>query len=216
MKVRALSPNIANFFSRPRWYDRPILGFVYFRWTSFKTWVLNIFRRRKNIVHMKALRRSNWYDCDTRIFEANFQILVDYVEGELAWMQLITNGKANWIARWFSIKNARELALRYLEWEIQLGEDSPDQSEQASKVRDLYLWYKDERPNRPDPFDNISHRELVFNPIEVKGQTMYELEEADDEYNESIRMAHNIEEDYEEEDTEQLVRLVQLRRMMWT
>jgi hypothetical protein len=216
MKVRALSPNLLNFSSKSRWYDNPILGFVYFRWKSFKTWVLNIFRRRKNIVRMRALKRSAWYDCDTRIFEANFQILVDYVEGELAWMQLITEGKTHWYHRWFPIKDARELALRYLEWETQLGNDSPDQAEQAAKVRDLYLWYKDVRPNRPEPYDEIPHRPFEFEDDEENGYLVLKSLHDDDEYVTAVKKAQEQEEAYEEEDTSRLVQLVQLRRMMWT
>jgi len=157
---------------------------------------------------MKALQRAQWYDCDTRLFEAGFQILVDYVEGELAWMEILDEGKAKWYHRWVSIPNARERGLKRLEWEVQLGDSSITQSEAASEVRDLYLWYKDVRPNRVNPFTEVPDRPIL---LDENGQL-----ETDEEYSEAVMKAFRIEESQEEEDTDQLVRLMRIRRSMWT
>ena len=210
-KVRAISSNaVALGSSRNRKRDLPVIGWFYHTYTRLSTWVLNLFRRRKNIVRMKALQRAEWYDCDTRLFEAGFQILVDYVEGELAWMQILNEGKAKWYHRWLSIPDARERGLKILEWEAQLGDDSISQSEAAREIRDLYLWYKDVRPNRVDPFSNLpDHRPITF---DESGQ----IELTNEKYSKKVMEAFRIEESQEQEDTDQLVRLMKIRRSMWT
>lgn len=208
-KVRAVSSNaVALGTSRNRKRDLPVIGWFYHTYTRLSTWVLNLTRRRKNTVRMKALQRAQWYDCDTRLFEAGFQILVDYVEGELAWMQILNEGKDRWYHRWLSVPNARERGLKMLGWEIQLGGDSIDQSESASEMRDLYIWYKDVRPNRVDPFTEVPDRPLL---LDEDGQL-----ETDEEYSEAVMKAFRIEESQEQEDTDQLVRLMKIRRSMWT
>ncbi len=208
-KVRAVSSNaVALGSSRNRKRDLPVIGWFYHTYMKLSTWVLNLTRRRKNTVRMKALQRAQWYDCDTRLFEAGFQILVDYIEGELAWMQILNEGKDRWYHRWTSIPNARERGLKMLEWEIQLGGDSISQSESAEELRYLYLWYKDERPNRVDPFTEVPDRPIL---LDEDGQL-----ETDEEYSKAVMEAFQIEEYQEEFDTEQLVRLMKIRRSMWT
>lgn len=213
MKTREISPVVLDFVSKKRqWVSTPIIGTVIHHWRRFRTILLNRFRRRHNIVKMDALKASNWTDCDTRLFEASFQILVEYVEYELAWMQLITESKARWYHRWFRIKDARELALRYLNWEMQLGDDSPSQSEAATEICELYLWYRDTRPTRSDPFANVGERGVEMKPTD---DGMY-IMEMSDEYRDSLMTAARLEEEYEEVDTAQLVRLMKIRRNMWT
>ncbi len=208
-KVRAISSNaIALGSSRNRKRDLPVIGWFYHHFTKATGWVLHYFRRRKNTVRMEALDRASWYDCDTRLFEAGFQILVDYVEGELAWMQILNEGKDKWYHRWLSVPNARERGLKLLEWEIQLGDDSIPQSEGAKEIRDLYLWYKDVLPNRIDPFSEVPDRPVV---LDEDGQM-----EHDEEYSKLVMEAFRKEELQEEEDTAQLVRIMKIRRSMWT
>ena len=208
-KVRAVSSNaVALGRSRNRKRDLPVIGWFYHIYMTVSTWVLNLVRRRKNMVRMKALKRAQWYDCDTRLFEAGFQILVDYVEDELAWMQLLNEGKDRWYSRWVPVPNARERGLNILEWESQLGDDSISQSESAREVRDLYLWYKDVRPNRVNPFEDVPDRLHVFDEDGFM--------EHDAEYSKAVMAAFKTEESQEEEDTTQLVRLIKIRRSMWT
>ena len=215
-KVRALSANAIELGrSRNRKREWPVVGWFYHYFTKFSGWVLHYFRRRKNTVRMKALKRAQWYDCDTRLFEAAFQILVDYVEGELSWMQLITDGKARWYHRWLSVPDARERGLKLLEWEIQLGDDSISQSEAASEIRDLYLWYKDVRPNRIDPFSEVPDRPFIYDSENLTFDEDGMLE-SDEEYSKAVMEAFRKEEKQEEEDTAQLVRLMKIRRSMWT
>lgn len=213
MKTREISPNVLDFVSKKRqWINTPVIGTIIYHWRQLQIILLNRLHRRHNIVKMAALRASDWSDSDTRLFEASFQILIEYVENELAWMQLITEGKTRWYHRWFRIKDGRELALRYLNWETQLGDDSPGQSEAAIEIRNLYLWYRDIRPARIDPFAAVGDHDTEMKPT---GDGMYTLEMSD-EYRAELRTAARLEEEYAEEDTAQLVRLMKVRRNMWT
>jgi len=211
VKVRAMSPNVLN-QATSYWHDKPVLRTIYWYTIQFRSFVINLFRR-KNIIRMRSLNAATWYDSDTRVFEACFQILADYVEKELAWMQLLTEGKSRWYHRWFPIRNGRELGLRYLHWEAELGADSPIQSESAKTIRELYLWYRDVYQNRPDPFDSVPDRDFKLTPTE---DGMYMLEPETDEYYQLLTAAADIEQAQLDEMTAQLVRLVQVRGSMWT
>jgi len=111
---------------------------------------------------MRKLRRGEWYDSDTIMFEAMFEILRRYVEQEIAWMEVVWASRYSWWirfrVRWFPFEwrkeLTRELILRYWEWETAL-EDAPDQANCASNVRDLYLWYVDEYPKLTDPYSLV-------------------------------------------------------------
>ena len=170
------------------------------------------FIRRRHIVHMRALNRSWWYDSDKRIFEANFQILVEYVEKELVWMEASTKKKSGWRHAWYRKRHAREMGIAYLDWEISL-DDPIAQSEAASKVKELYLWYKDIRPLRTDPWEVVPDRPFNF---ELEEDGMYTLIREDDEYYVALDKAAQIEQDQYNEDTEKVIEVVRIRQMMWT
>ena len=215
MKIRAISPTVVAYTGKKHWYEKwNFLAVFNYRLRNIGSRVRNILRRRHSTVRMKALNWGQWYDSDIRIFEANFQILVDYVENELAWMQLITEHRATWYYSWFPISDARELALKHLHWEIQLGDDSPGQSEAAKKVRELYLWYKDVRTARPDPWDDVPDRPLEFEDMENGMSRLKPIE--DPEYTKALQKGAELEQAYENVDTQMLVELVQIRNMLWT
>jgi len=214
MKTRMISPTVVSFATKESWYEK--ISFINdIRWKvrEIKSRLKAIFIRKHNIVRMNALNRFRWYDSDTRIFEANFQILVDYVEKELAWMQSVSENKTGLRWYWYRKRHARELALKHLDWEISL-EDPPYQSEAAAKVKGLYLWYKDIRPNRPEPFINLPDRDWRTEPAE---DGLYKLIRPEDsEYDEALEREAKLEQDQYEEDTQKVIELVRIRQMMWT
>jgi len=207
MKIRAISPNVVNYTRKsPR---------LNFRWvTDLKSWLINIFKRKHYLIKCDNLKRGQWYDCDTRLFEINFQILVNYVEDELAWMQLIAENRTRWYQRWIRIKDGRELGLRELNWEIEQGEDSPEQSESAKKIRDLYLWYKDVRPNRIDPFENVPESDFKLEEVSGGGRRL--VSNDSDEYHKALNKAFEMEQEQYVEDTQRIQEIIQIRQMMWT
>jgi hypothetical protein len=65
------------------------------------------------------------------------------------------------------------------------------QSHCAQEQKELYLWWKDIRPTRVDPFDNVI-------------------------WDDPNKSRFDAEEEQFEEDTEMLIRLMKIRRSLWT
>jgi hypothetical protein len=105
--------------------------------------------------------------------------------------------------------------LDYLDWEIQLGSESPDQAHAAQELKELYLWWTQARPNRPDPYEvtgwnkwSASQKGLGFTSREFDPDTKAQVEQMLDELN-RLEMA------YLAEDKQQLHRVVDIYRRLW-
>ena len=80
MKVRAIAPNVVKYAAKERWYEKlPFFNSMKWRLRSIGSTIRGSLRRH-HIIKIRSLDRGTWYDTDTRMFEANFQLLVDYVE----------------------------------------------------------------------------------------------------------------------------------------
>lgn len=193
---------------------------------------------RKYMMDTK-LDKWGWYDCDTRILHGLFETLVDFIEVEKSHMMLISDDtipKHRWyqftFLRWNRVRS-RELGIKHLEWEMSL--DSPDLNEyessptQAATAREqyaLYTWWKDVRPNRPDPYDasgiNEIHenREVEATGAERKRSWMRALSHRTEEEKAATKAAYarcaEIETQYLQEDEDMLIRLIKIRRSLWT
>ena len=151
------------------------------------------------------LTPGEYYDLDTRILHALFTELTDLVEVEYAGMQRYSEKQNNYIFR----KGRCPLAgLDYLNWAGQLKYDdsygfSPEdadynkptpQAQAALTTLELYNWWKN-RDNRPDPYQK------------------YTEEKDGSEYGLKILQ---LEEKYEQEDTDMLIKLISIRGSLWT
>ena len=213
LKIKAISPNILAMETKKHWYDNVFSGVRrWWRWGSTDIF-RKIFFMHTNRITAKSLARHLYWEIDSLMFHCMFQLLVDYVEEQCAAVHLISLGKLKWYHTYFPIKNGRPLGLAHLDWEIQLGEDSPSQSKSAQEIKELYLWYKDEYPNTPDPFDILPDEEQVFTELP---DGMYEMMPSSDEYQNSLKIASNQDEINIKFEQNQLIRLVKLRHYMWT
>jgi hypothetical protein len=148
------------------------------------------------------LKKGHWYDMDTRILHSLFGGLVQFVEMELSGMNRIGKGKKP--------RYSRKDGLEYLDWEIGLTYEDEEtkeakptpQAESAKEVKRLYLWWKDERPKRQDPWDLVGEDPLG-DPDKL-------------EYREKYGAMDDLEKKYEEEDTQAMISLIKLRGGMWT
>lgn len=132
---------------------------------------------------------------------------------------------------------SREAGLEHLEWERNLlidddylGNHEPAiqeakkngtyktktlQAVKAEKILELYLWWVDIRPNRPDPHDVSGLTEYYRTKIDL--HDMLSNESLNDiTRNKMYDVCGQLEEEYYQEDTEMLVKLVQLRQGLWT
>jgi len=202
-------------------------NFVYFPKDVYR----NVYAKLNNIFVSKThyivtkLPRGQWHESETRILHGLMELLVDFVEGEKAHMQDIAfHHNEDEIPK---IKDRREAGLAYLDWEISLtyDEDYPGgsdenkgkptpQAENAKDIKEIYLWWKDVYPNRPDPMDVSGWSEYC----DTK-KDMFDPEE-DEEKRKQVRVmlkaVTKLEKTYNDEETEMLIRIVKARAGMWT
>lgn len=145
------------------------------------------------------LPKGEYHEIETRIIHGLFETLVDFIEIEKASMMTWTDeGKAKYK---FSRGRCAQAGIDYLTWEMALVWDDQfadgsvvvgQPTHQAISAReqfDLYNWWKTIRPARVDPYEreDITHAER-----------------------------RKIEDEYDREDEEMMIRLIKLRRSLWT
>lgn len=191
------------------------------------------------------LKRGEWYDFDLRLLHAAFDELVNFVEIEQAWMLVAFSEedrkkyKTPWYRTVFRIGFWRcpEAGIAYLEWAAGLkhyedwidkndpifGQPTP-QALAAQETLTLYKWWKNERPNRPDPSESSGWSEYCDEnrkAAEARGDnplwSNFIKNKMEDERSSNIlNICHKIKNEQEEEDTAMLIRLIKIRQNLWT
>jgi len=151
-----------------------------------------------------GLKPGEYYEFDYKVLYGLFNELSDYVEIELAAVSKIASRLEDCVkSKRYKFVNgrSREAGLDYLNWASSLiynedygtlkgdkhyGEITP-QALSAQKIKELYLWWKDIRPNRSD-------LDELYKSKEYK----------------------KIEEQYDKEDTKKLIELIKIRREIWS
>lgn len=192
-----------------------IVYFPYDIYTTIKCYLRNRYFDR--IHYLKTgLKPGSYYDLDTRIINALFNELVDFVEIELAHLSLWNTNKK------YKLKNGRciEAAYDYFEWACNIKYDESygyskkeskygyltDQAKDARKIKKLYEWWKNDRPNRKNPYDNPALgdiEDICDNKKSKKKKAIYS-------------QAYEIEQQQDAEDTKMLIELIKLRHSLWT
>ena len=181
---------------------------------------------------IKTGLKPGYQDADTRLMHGMFNLLVDFVEVELAWMHVVFDGEELkkrkhpwWSLGWTRFKAFRDpdAGLDHLRWEMSLDDESlpphersPHQAMRAREIWEIYHWWKFIRPRRPDPYEISGWSEYC------DSKSMKELF-SNDQTNEDrkismelIDRSREIEEAYDREDEEMLIRVVKLRKHLWT
>lgn len=168
-----------------------------------------------------------YYDIDTRMLWANFNLLCSYVENEL----LITSCD---IYEWEKKLN---FGLSYGEWEMEyclknkqfqytdnflranpfLGQVTTNKTNGRTcfftEVFDLYKWWKQNRFLKPAPLDTFINNEYFNKTNLLEGDN-------EDRKDELIYKIHTMQSQYEEnqikEEEEMLIRLIKIRTKLWT
>lgn len=211
---------------------------------NYKYRFVNRFVTKTHALTASSLPKGAWHEFETRVLHCMFDELVNFVEIEQAWNFLGFSSeefrekyKEPWYARgWFRTRTWRsaEAGLDYLDWSSQLrfdeswgvdkdnemyGQLTP-QAISAQEVRELYNWWKNIRPNRPDPSEVSGWDEMYSNRKKKYGDDCFWLEaETSDEkdFSRSVLLKLNdIEEAYHKEDEDMLIRLIKIRRNLWT
>lgn len=183
-----------------------------------------------------GLEKGRYYDLDSRMLHANFTALVDFVEVEKAWMQVVFSDADkkkykipwhlnNWLTRWTRWR-CPEAGIDHLYWEMGLNhpdllpdEKAPAQAITAREIFDLYRWWTNVFPNRPDPYD-VSGWTDICEEKRQDGKSIFDKDNDDPAWTQRKNQAHKklqkIEEDYTQEEEDMLIRLIKIRKSLWT
>lgn len=181
------------------------------------------------------LKPGQYYDLDTRLLHGMFESFVDFIEIEKAWMHVVFNAEDKkkynypwWTRkRWTHLIRFRcpEAGLDHIAWEISLDSDPsdvenyvPSQAADAREQLALYKWWKETRPARPDPYDASGWSEICERQI-GKGSFLRNknrTEEEEQEARAALDKSNEIEQQYDNEDTEMMIRLIKIRKGLWT
>jgi len=187
--------------------------------SNIRRWFRFRFLERMHIINTGL--KPDYYDTDTLILHGMFNLLKNFVEIEKAWMQAIFS--EDYKKPWYPFKRFRdrERGIKYLDWEISLKDEKTkygdeniaheSQSETAQIIKDLYIWWVDIRPNRMDPYELL--------PDEFPGEKK-NLWDLDSPLSKDMTKAYleinKLEKEYDDEDTDMLIKLVEVRRSLWT
>lgn len=178
------------------------------------------------VAHPKHIKPGQYRDFSERILICLFDELVDFVEIEKAysnyrWDEEKRKGMKWWqVGRWRTRTwRSAEAGLDHLEWESSLGEEggTNHQAEVAKEVIELYTWWTQVYQNRPDPMD-VSGWSAYCNDRESRGIGFME-DDPEEDRDMTVAMhdkMREVEEAYDAEDTEMLIRLIKIRRNLWT
>ena len=196
--------------------------------------------------HPRDIKPGTWCDVGNRFLPCLFNELQDFVEVELAWWHIAWAEKDEkkkynapfWATGWFRWRTWRcpQAGLDNLDWQSKLrwGEDEgfetgdphigqpTPQAERALEILALYKWWTEVYPNRPDPHDASGWSEYCDRKRQEHGETglSFMKESKDPELralgDAALAKTHEIEQAYEEEDTQMLIRLVKIRGSLWT
>lgn len=217
--------------------------------SNIRYWGYNRFVSQPHLLNTK-LKPGAYHEVDTRILHGVFETLVNYIEIEKAWMLVVWNDemwdkyhvpwykRLPYFLRWTPWR-CPEAGLEYLKWEMSLVHDyeylpeheresqpqygvPTPQAVSANEQYKLYDWWKNVRPNRPDPMDAGGWSEYCRQADVKRGgdDLMSWLDERDEGDAAASKIAldntHEIEEAYRREDDEMLIRLVRIRHGLWT
>ena len=199
-----------------------VQDFVYYpldKLYNVKYWIINRYVTKTHAL-TSNLKKGDYWEYDTRILHCLFDELVNFVEIEKAWNQVVWRDEERekykapgWAFGPFRTRTWRcpEAGIDYLNWEINDPQTKgTPQAESAQIILDLYVWWKHTRPNRPDPMDISGWSEYCDN------YDIFDDERDPEESGKMIDTINVIELDYYNEDTEMLKKLIDIRTSLWT
>jgi hypothetical protein len=210
---------------------KKFVSYPYSKLCDLRYWIYNGFISKSHCM-TSDLEFGTHHEIDTRILHSSFQTLVDFIEIEKAWMHCLWNDEARkkflrpWWCNVYILRLKRwrcpEAGLAHLQWEIDAAPES--QAESAKEQLALYDWWKN-RSKRRDPWSIPTEvsRELdaIYSDLGLNWMFPSRKNSRVDEvhvkrYQEALDMATALEEQYEKEDDKMLLRLIKIRRHLWT
>jgi hypothetical protein len=172
-----------------------------------------------------------------RFLPCLFNELVDFVEIEQAWHHCLWSSEEKkkfnypWWRKWYRQWRSPEAGIAYLEWAMSLTDEEfleegekhlaepTYQAKAAREILELYRWWKEVYPNRPDVHD-ASGWTAYCDMRREKGYHLLDMEDKSPEEREWCRTAldksREIEKAYDDEDEAMMIRLIKIRESLWT
>lgn len=189
-------------------------------WDNFRLYCRNRFATQTHLMRTN-LEKGKWHDNDVRMLHGMFELLVDFVEVEKAslasWLDI--DAPSPWWHKFRALRfteyRNREIALQYLQWEMSLttwdGVHFTPQALAAQEIYDLYIWWTDIRPNRPDPYEVSGWNKWAETHSDGLSVMSISHEESA-----LLSAISRIKQEYNDEDQQNLIRLVKIRSHLWT
>lgn len=177
------------------------------------------------------LKKGSWYEFDTRVLHCLFDEFVNYIEVECARSYISFDEdkikKYNISPLSYKFRSA-EAGIDYLErdsrviYNEELGVypnnalygKPTKQAEAAAEILALYKWWTIGRPARITPDIMSGWEEICRNDLPTLRHGMSQIH--DDIITTTLGRMSGIEEAYRVEDTQMLIKLIELRANLWT
>lgn len=201
-------------------------------WTRTKDFCRYRFIKRHRYHLVETGLKPNYYEIETQMLHANFNMLVSYVERQKSAVGMAFDSDnyprpKGWWWKKYTDWKMPEYGLSYLDWEVTLDKDAtleeqqwdgvsaPTQAQAAREVLVLYRWWTQEwkstdeieYPESPskdgDPFSMFSDKYDRTTPEHIAWQKLGA---------ERDKEIHNM----EEQETAMLLRLIKIRKSLWT
>lgn len=219
----------------PKWLD-DVWDLVTSPYYNTRYYIRNRFIRKTHVMRTDC-PVGEYQDTDSRLLSAMANAVIDFVEIELAYKSAWCVTEASKTAVW---RDGRcpDLGLDYLRQEQQMVYDDNEgfhepeiigqrhaQAITADEILAIYQWAKD-RPNRADPYDASGWTEYCEEcrvAAEAAGKSYFaynfgkhrdpvmEAKSA-----EAMKRMREIEISYDDEDTDMLMRIVKIRKHLWS
>lgn len=191
--------------------------------------------RRYNVIKIRDLE-PNYYDKDTILLHGIMQVLVDYVEIELASVYNHQCAKSelnlkerlhsilHWRLRSAELIRSREKGLKVLDYMIKPHDDILNVEESkssmfAKQVKDVYIWWKELRPRRRSPEVESGYMSIYNILVKKYGKSfsVNHLEHVEKrEYKNALSKLNMVEVQQLHEDKEHMKKVVQFSNHLWT
>lgn len=185
---------------------------------DIKWWVIYRTTQRYHIVNTGLSPR--YYENDERMLYASFSLLVEFIEVELGYY-MAPEAQNRRLGRF---KPSRELGEAWINQRlndtfIDPFWDSSKEKEAYREIYDLYLWWKDIRPKRPDAHDITGYVEF-YRELSKKHGSLFRFEPdlqrnitelENKKFTELSELSYKIIAEYDKEDTRMFQRLLKIR-----
>jgi hypothetical protein len=204
---------------------------IKWKFTAISDWIR--FRTYDKYHVLKTGLKPDYVSVQHQILHVNFNLLKDFVEIEMAWHKYICDEEMRFNMTWcekhmpfyrvvFPFCNP-DMGVAHLEWAATLddpalppADQSPQQAKSAREILALYRWWIITRPSRKEivapPYSNQGLDDIMacFDPSFDRTAEDFVA------HQDSMEDARVQSDQWDLEDDEMLIRLMKIRKELWT